>query len=103
MSQDKVVLRFDEVSFEYASNRKLLNEVDFSLRENSRITLMGQNGAGKSTIFNLIAGGITPTSGKVSRTPNDATVALSRQVMPEEAKEMTIQEFFATAFKSNIT
>ena len=99
MAQEKVVLRFDEVSFEYQSNKQLLNEVDFSLRTNSRITLMGQNGAGKSTIFNLIVNEIAPTSGKVSRTPNDATVALSRQVMPEEAKDMTIQEFFATAFE----
>jgi len=94
-----VVLRFSEVSFEYQANKKLLNEVDFSVRSGSRITLMGQNGAGKSTIFKLITGEIKPSSGLISRTPPDATVALARQVMPEEAKEMTVQEFFAAAFK----
>ncbi|MBU2575802.1 ATP-binding cassette domain-containing protein [Patescibacteria group bacterium] len=99
MGQDTVVLRFDEVSFEYQSNKKLLNEVDFSVRSGSRITLMGQNGAGKSSIFKLITGEAKPTSGTISRTPGDATIALAHQVMPEEAKELTVQEFFATAFK----
>jgi len=99
MGQDTVVLRFDEVSFEYQSNKKLLNEVDFSVRSGSRITLMGQNGAGKSSIFKLITAEAKPTSGTISRTPGDATIALAHQVMPEEAKELTVQEFFATAFK----
>ena len=99
MAQETVVLRFNEVSFEYQSNKKLLDEVDFSVRSGSRITLMGQNGAGKSTIFKLITNEIKPLSGKISCTPNDATVALARQVMPDEAKELTVKEFFATAFK----
>ena len=99
MSDETVVLRFDEVSFEYQSNKKLLDEVDFSVRSGSRITLMGQNGAGKSTIFKLITNEANPLSGKISRTPNNATVALAHQVMPDEAKEMSVQEFFSTAFK----
>jgi ABC-type Mn2+/Zn2+ transport system ATPase subunit len=50
MSQDSVVLRFNEVSYEYQSTKQLLDEVDFSVRSGSRITLMGQNGAGKSSL-----------------------------------------------------
>ena len=99
MAQENVVLRFSEVSFAYHDNKKLLDEVDFSIRSGSRVTLMGQNGAGKSSLFKLITGEVKPTSGQVFRTPEDATVALGRQVMPEEAKEMTVQEFFAAAFK----
>lgn len=34
----------------------LLDETSFSVREGSKITLMGQNGAGKSTIFKMITG-----------------------------------------------
>ena len=98
MSSENVVLRFAEVSFEYQSNKKLLDEVSFSVRTGSRITLMGQNGAGKSTIFKLITGESKPTAGQIFRTPGDATVALARQTMPEDAKEGTVRAFFETAF-----
>ena len=98
MASENVVVRFSEVSFGYQANKLLLEEADFSVRSGSRITLMGQNGAGKSTIFGLIAGALKPASGIVSCTPPDATIALARQVMPAEAKEMSVKEFFATAF-----
>ncbi|MFA6908869.1 MAG: ATP-binding cassette domain-containing protein [Patescibacteria group bacterium] len=98
MSTENVVLRFSDVSFEYSSHKKLLDEVSFSVRSGSRITLMGQNGAGKSTIFKLITGEAKPTEGQVSRSPGDATVAIARQVMPKEALELTVRDYFATAF-----
>src|SRR3989338_11616142 len=98
MAQDTVALRFNEVSFEYQANKKLLDEVEFSIRSGSRITLMGQNGAGKSSIFKLITGEAKPTSGKIFCTPIGSTIALARQVMPDKAKEMFVQEFFQTAF-----
>ncbi|MEX0649807.1 MAG: ATP-binding cassette domain-containing protein [Candidatus Andersenbacteria bacterium] len=98
MSKDSVILRFSEVSFEYDHIRLLLDEVSFSVRTGSRITLMGQNGAGKSSLFKLITGELTPTAGRISRTPADATIAISRQVMPQEALDLTLREYFATAF-----
>lgn len=99
MNQDSVVLRFSDVSFEYErSHKKLLDEVSFSVRSGSRITLMGQNGAGKSTIFKLITGEAKPAEGQVFCSPSDATVAIARQVMPKELLGLTIREYFATAF-----
>ena len=53
---NEVILRFDNVVFEYLHKKPLLDEVNFSLRNGSKITLMGQNGAGKSTLFSLIKG-----------------------------------------------
>jgi len=99
MESESVVLRFSEVSFGYKENKPLLEEASFSVRAGSRITLMGQNGAGKSTIFKLATGEAKPVAGQIFRTPQDATVALARQTMPEEAKDMTVREFFETAFK----
>lgn len=99
MANDQVVLRFSDVSFEYdRSHKMLLDEASFSVRTGSRITLMGQNGAGKSTIFKLITGEAQPTGGQVFRTPSDATVAIARQVMPKDMLGLTVREYFATAF-----
>ena len=98
MSKENVVLRFSDITFAYEHGKKLLDEVSFSVRSGSRITLMGQNGAGKSSIFKLITGELTPTEGQISRSPNDATIAIARQVMPKEMADLTVREYFASVF-----
>jgi ABC-type bacteriocin/lantibiotic exporter with double-glycine peptidase domain len=54
-NQNPVILRFDDISFAYNDGRHpILEEADFSIRENTKITIMGQNGSGKTTIFKMI-------------------------------------------------
>ena len=79
--QDQVILRFDEVSFEYKYGHPILKEVNFSIRAHSKITIMGQNGSGKSTIFKLITGVLHPELGKISVNPG-VTIATAQQVIP---------------------
>ena len=99
MANDSTILRFSDVTFEYAHNKHLLEEASFSVRQGSRITLMGQNGAGKSTLFKLITGELKPTEGAVNITPREASIAVARQVMPRELAELSVRDYFATAFK----
>ncbi len=94
---EEVILRFDEVSFEYLHEKPILTEASFSARQGAKITLMGQNGAGKSTIFGLIKGEITPTVGKVFIS-SGATIGTARQVVAREDFELTVEEYFAKAF-----
>lgn len=98
MANDNVILRFSDVSFEFNHNKSILTEVNFGVRAGSRITLMGQNGAGKSTIFKMITGEVVPTEGQIHRTPKDASIAIARQVMPKELLELSVRDYFATAF-----
>lgn len=98
MANDNVILRFSEVTFSHDTHKQILDEASFSVRNGSRITLMGQNGAGKSTLFKLITGEYKPTDGDVYVTPKDATIAIAKQVMPQEALVMTVREYFETAF-----
>ncbi|MEK9129958.1 MAG: ATP-binding cassette domain-containing protein [Patescibacteria group bacterium] len=95
---EEVILRFDNVSFEYLHKKPILNEVNFSVRKGSKITLMGQNGAGKSTLFNLIKGDIQPKNGKISIT-NNATIGTAMQVVDRKDFDLTIEEYFAKAFE----
>ena len=94
---EEVILRFDQVSFEYVHKKPVLDEASFSVRKGAKVTLMGQNGAGKSTIFGLIKGEFKPKSGRVSIT-NGATIGTARQTIAREDLILTIEAYFATAF-----
>lgn len=97
MEHGDVIVRFDEVTFYYDENKTLLEEASFSVRENAKVTIMGQNGAGKSTIFKMITGDLKPVKGNV-HLGQGATIAIASQVMKRENLEKTVEEYFADAF-----
>ena len=97
----ETIVRFDKVSFEWGVNKPILEEVSFTLRRGSKFALMGQNGAGKSTIFGLIFGKNIPEFGIIN-VVNGVTIALSRQVIPKEELDLTVREFFEKCFKIKV-
>jgi len=94
---EEAILRFDQVSFEYIHKKPILDEASFVVRKGAKITLMGQNGAGKSTIFGLIKGELKPKHGQVSVTAG-ATIGAARQMIAQEHLALTVEDYFATAF-----
>ena len=97
-AQNPVILRFDNVSFSYNDWKKIiLHEADFSIRQNTKVTIMWQNGAGKSTIFKMITWEIQPQIGKINVVPGNS-IAIQKQVIPREQMGLTLREYFATAF-----
>lgn len=100
MAQGESIIRFEKVSFGYGHNKPILTEVDFSIRRGSKITIMGQNGAGKSTVFQLITRMLKPESGTIHVAQN-LTIALARQAMPRDQLDITVREFFASFAKAS--
>ena len=90
---NETLIRFSDVSFEFAHDKVILDEVSFSLRAGSKITLMGQNGAGKSTIFKLITQSLRPESGQIA-IKNGLTIATAHQVISRDDRELTLEAFF---------
>ena len=99
MAAENIILRFDDVLFEYEEKKPVLNEVSFNIHKGAKITLMGQNGAGKSTIFKLIKGELKPTKGSVFIT-NNATIATALQVIDKKDLNLIVEEYFSKAFTS---
>ncbi len=58
------ILEFDNVSLSYG-NRLILDNISFKINEGQIFGMLGPNGVGKSTIFNLITGLINPDRGKI--------------------------------------
>jgi len=93
MASNETVIKFDSIFFEYEHPKLILDDVKFNIRAGKKITIMWQNGAGKSTIFKLITREIEPKMGKI-HTPDGATIAIAFQVMPVNDKPLTVQEYF---------
>ena len=99
MSKNEALIRFDKVSFAHGYHKPILDEANFPVRRGAKITLMGQNGSGKSTIFHLIAGELKPDSGQIN-VGQKLVVATARQVIPRNQTQLTVREFFAKCFDS---
>ncbi|MEK7539131.1 MAG: ATP-binding cassette domain-containing protein [Patescibacteria group bacterium] len=97
----ETIIRFDNVSFEWGINKPILDKVSFTIRRGMKFTLMGQNGAGKSTIFGLISGLYVPESGIINIVQG-VTIASALQVIHRDQLDLTVREFFEKCFKHKI-
>lgn len=101
MNWGNAIVSFSQVSFEFGAKKPILNEADFVIRRGAKLTLMGQNGAGKSTIFKLITKEHTPDEGKIL-IEKGLSIATGRQVIPREQLSLTVREFFEACFKEKM-
>ena len=83
-----------DVGLEYGTD-VILKDVSFALNENDRLGIVGVNGAGKSSLLNIIGGGHC-TSGEVF-TAKDRTVGFLRQNAGIDS-EHTVYDGMLTAF-----
>ncbi len=54
IKQLKGDISFKKVNFGYYEDKKVLNNLSFSIKNNEKVAFVGKSGAGKTTIFNLI-------------------------------------------------
>ena len=66
------VIEFENVSLSYG-NRLILDNINFKINEGQIFGMLGPNGVGKSSIFNLLTGLINPNSGKIKINGFDVT------------------------------
>ena len=70
--QKKELLRLEKISV-YFGKGKILEDLSLSLNQGEILGLLGPNGVGKSTIFNIIIGLLKPNYGSVFIDEKNAT------------------------------
>jgi lipopolysaccharide transport system ATP-binding protein len=71
-----IIVRMENVGVAFSAQRRFgsgrfwaLEDVSLELSRGQRLAVIGRNGAGKSTLLRVIAGIITPDTGKIVRAP----------------------------------
>lgn len=90
---NETVISFKWVDFHYDFRKPILEDVSFNVRKWSKITIMWQNWAGKSTIFKLINWTLEKKAWVINL-DSKLSIATSFQVVLPEDKELKVQDFF---------
>jgi zinc transport system ATP-binding protein len=67
-------IEVQRVSFSYEQSHEVLRDVEFAVRRNEVVTIVGPNGGGKTTLLRLLLGLLNPDSGTIlvnSKKPSD--------------------------------
>ena len=62
------LLEVEHLSFGYTKEKKLFEDLSFSVQKGELKAIIGESGAGKSTLFELILGNLKPQNGAVMTT-----------------------------------
>lgn len=65
IKEENVLLELKDISFQYEKNKPILKDISFKINKGEMVSIIGKNGAGKSTISKLICGFYKPTSGQI--------------------------------------
>ena len=68
----KSIIEFNNITLAYG-NRIILDNISFKINEGQIFGMLGPNGVGKSTIFNLITGLINPKYGEIKINGEDVS------------------------------
>jgi len=66
----------------------LFSDISFNVGMKDHIAIIGQNGTGKTTLFEIIAGNITPDSGSVSTRRGTIIGYLRQDIMPSSERRL---------------
>lgn len=65
IESNDTIIEFDNVKFGYTKEKEILKDISFKINKGEMISIIGRNGAGKSTISKLICGFYKPSFGKI--------------------------------------
>ena len=82
-------------SFEIGNN--LLDGLSFDINEGERVGIMGRNGCGKTTLFRILTGELSPDEGTVMTAPGKKLGLISQ--IPHYPAGYTVEDVLRTAFE----
>lgn len=98
----KPTVSFDDVSFGYGTETNVLQHVSFFIPAGKKLALVGESGAGKSTIANIVMGLYEPDSGHVYLGGSDIAVVKKLDVRKTISTVFQDASLFSGTIRENI-
>src|SRR5256886_1465939 len=93
---------FQNVSFGYAQDRQVLQDVDLRIEPNQMIAIVGGTGAGKSTLLSLVPRFYDPSSGSVTLDGRDVREIKKKSLRAQIGIVLQDTLLFSTTIRENI-
>lgn len=88
----KTIIDVDDMAFAYPGNPPLFHDVTYHVVKHDRIGIVGENGVGKSTLLNVLAGRLQPTAGTVT-IGQTVRIGFFTQQLPEFDENMRVIDY----------
>uniref|UniRef100_A0A7C4RPL6 ABC-F family ATP-binding cassette domain-containing protein n=1 Tax=Desulfatirhabdium butyrativorans TaxID=340467 RepID=A0A7C4RPL6_9BACT len=88
----KQMVRMEKVSFSYDPTMPLIREVSCTIESGRKIGVIGRNGKGKTTLLRLLAGSLSPRSGKITVNPGVAMGVYEQTNIQTLVAQRTVEE-----------
>ncbi|MBQ7668512.1 MAG: ABC-F family ATP-binding cassette domain-containing protein [Clostridia bacterium] len=92
-----IEIELNNVKINYGS-KNILDGVSFEIKTGERVSLIGTNASGKSTLFNIISGNLRQDFGTVD-IRKDATIGYLKQIYGDEDKDLTVESYLKRSFE----
>ena len=103
MDCSPMAVEFQDVSFTHPETEvAILKHITFKANPGERIAIVGENGAGKTTIVKLLCGLYKPTEGKIILNDADTEGSTSQEMSQRTATAFQDDDVFAFSIAKNI-
>ena len=102
ITSTNAAINFERVTFGYAQDRPILQEVDLRIAPSQIVALVGGTGAGKSTLLSLVPRFYDPDSGRVTLDGRDLRSITKKSLRSQIAIVLQDTLLFSTTVRENI-
>jgi ABC-type bacteriocin/lantibiotic exporter with double-glycine peptidase domain len=101
---DGITIELDQIYYQVANREKaILKNISFKLEPKSRVLIKGESGAGKSSLLQLLAGIIKPTSGHIYINNLSITSLFLNHYRSKLGLSLSVENPFEGTIKDNLT
>ncbi|MDP2599345.1 MAG: ABC-F family ATP-binding cassette domain-containing protein [Deltaproteobacteria bacterium] len=93
----KTLMEAQDLSFHFDPQKPLIHNFNLSLHAGDRIAVIGKNGYGKSTLLNLMAGGLKPIGGTIKSHQHMKLGYFGQTNIDRLHKNQTVEEEISSA------
>ncbi len=95
----KLLYKIENINLEYHSNNndtKILKNINFEVKKNERLAIIGESGSGKTSLLMLLSGLEKPTKGLIKFCDNDFSQLDDNQIVELRKKNIGLifQQFY---------